>query len=60
MLQRKLKVGFARAGRLARTHREHAAIANAIYHAIGVRMNVLPMSPARILEGLWADRSDRS
>jgi CO/xanthine dehydrogenase Mo-binding subunit len=31
-----------------------AAIANAIYHAIGVRLNVLPMSPARILEALWA------
>jgi len=31
-----------------------AAIANAIYHAIGVRMNVLPMSPAHILEALWA------
>jgi CO/xanthine dehydrogenase Mo-binding subunit len=31
-----------------------AAIANAIYRAIGVRMNVLPMSPAHILEALWA------
>ena len=31
-----------------------AAIANAIYRAVGVRMNVLPMSPARILEALWA------
>lgn len=29
-----------------------AAIANAIYRAVGVRMNVLPMSPARILEAL--------
>ena len=29
-----------------------AAIASAIYRAIGVRMNVLPMSPARILEAL--------
>ena len=27
-----------------------AAIANAIYHAVGVRMNVLPMSPARVVE----------
>jgi CO/xanthine dehydrogenase Mo-binding subunit len=26
-----------------------AAVANAIYHAIGVRMNVLPMTPARIV-----------
>jgi CO/xanthine dehydrogenase Mo-binding subunit len=31
-----------------------AALANAIYRAIGVRLNVLPMSPARILETLWA------
>ncbi len=29
-----------------------AAIANAIHRAIGVRMNVLPMSPPRILEAL--------
>jgi CO/xanthine dehydrogenase Mo-binding subunit len=29
-----------------------AAIANAIYRAIGVRMNTLPMSPARILEAM--------
>ncbi|NQW24411.1 MAG: xanthine dehydrogenase family protein molybdopterin-binding subunit [SAR202 cluster bacterium] len=31
-----------------------AAIANAIYHAVGVRMNELPMSPATVLEALWA------
>lgn len=30
-----------------------AAIANAIYRAAGVRMEVLPMSPGRILEALW-------
>ena len=30
-----------------------AAIANAIYNAIGVRMTVLPMSPAAVLEALW-------
>jgi xanthine dehydrogenase molybdenum-binding subunit len=30
-----------------------AAIANAIYRAIGVRMHVLPMSPKSILEALW-------
>ena len=29
-----------------------AAIANAIYNAIGVRMDVLPMSPARVVEAL--------
>ena len=31
-----------------------AAISNAIYDAIGVRMNDLPMSPDKILEALWA------
>ncbi len=30
-----------------------AAIANAIYDAIGVRMTNLPMTPANILEALW-------
>ena len=30
-----------------------AAIANAVYAAIGVRMNVLPMSPGSVLEALW-------
>jgi CO/xanthine dehydrogenase Mo-binding subunit/predicted small metal-binding protein len=30
-----------------------AAIANAIYHAVGVRMQDLPMSPAAVLEALW-------
>lgn len=29
-----------------------AAIANAIYRAVGVRMNVLPMSPARVVDEL--------
>lgn len=33
-----------------------AAIANAIYRAIGVRMTVLPMSPANVLSALWAKR----
>src|SRR2546427_10887009 len=41
-----------------------AAISNAIYHAIGVRMNQLPMPPGRVLEDLWANggaqSSDRS
>ena len=31
-----------------------AAISNAIYDAIGVRMNHLPMSPDKVLEALWA------
>ena len=30
-----------------------AAIANAIYDAIGVRPTELPMSPARLLEAIW-------
>ena len=30
-----------------------AAVANAIYDAVGVRMTQLPMSPGRILEALW-------
>ena len=30
-----------------------AAIANAIYHAAGVRMTHLPMTPGRVLEALW-------
>ena len=30
-----------------------AAIANAIYDAVGVRMNSLPMTPGNILEALW-------
>ncbi len=29
-----------------------AAIANAIYHAVGVRMNVLPMKPSAVLKAL--------
>ncbi len=31
-----------------------AAISNAIYDAVGVRMNDLPMSPDKVLEALWA------
>jgi len=31
-----------------------AALANAIYRAMGVRMERLPMAPGRILEALWA------
>ncbi len=30
-----------------------AGLANAIYHAIGVRMNRLPMNPPAILQALW-------
>jgi len=30
-----------------------AAIANAVSHAIGVRMRDLPMNPGRVLESLW-------
>ena len=31
-----------------------AAVANAIHNALGVRMDVLPMSPGNVLEALWA------
>jgi CO/xanthine dehydrogenase Mo-binding subunit len=34
-----------------------AALANAIYHAIGVRMTRLPMSPGAILEALEAKKA---
>ena len=30
-----------------------AAIANAIYNAIGVRMRALPMNPCKILDAIW-------
>jgi CO/xanthine dehydrogenase Mo-binding subunit len=33
-----------------------AAIANAIYRAVGVRMTELPMNPGSILEALWEKR----
>ena len=35
-----------------------AAIANAIYDAVGVRMDKLPMSPGNILEALWEEQSN--
>ena len=34
-----------------------AALANAIYYAVGVRMNKLPMTPGSILEALEAKKS---
>jgi CO/xanthine dehydrogenase Mo-binding subunit len=30
-----------------------AAVANAIYRAVGIRLNELPMSPSRVLKALW-------
>jgi CO/xanthine dehydrogenase Mo-binding subunit len=33
-----------------------AAIANAIYRAVGVRLSQLPMSPDRVLEALWSKK----
>jgi CO/xanthine dehydrogenase Mo-binding subunit len=36
-----------------------AAIANAIYNAIGIRMDKLPMSPANILEAIWNRGDDQ-
>ena len=35
-----------------------AAVANAIYHAVGVRMHSLPMSPGAILEALWKQEAE--
>ena len=37
-----------------------AAVANAISHAIGIRANSLPMTPATILEKLWEGPNDIS
>ena len=34
-----------------------ATVANAIYHAIGVRMNRLPMKPSSVMEAVWSYRS---
>jgi xanthine dehydrogenase molybdenum-binding subunit len=36
-----------------------AAVANAIYRAVGVRMTELPMSPPRLLKALMQKRGDR-
>ncbi len=33
-----------------------AAIANAIYHAVGVRMSRLPMKPSAVMEAIWSKR----
>ncbi len=34
-----------------------AAVANALHDALGVRMEVLPMSPGRVLAALWAQET---
>lgn len=31
-----------------------AAVANAVYNAIGVRMTELPMNPARVMQAIWS------
>lgn len=36
------------------------AIANAIYRAVGVRMNRLPMNPPAIMEAIWQKSSSRA
>ena len=36
-----------------------AAVANAIYDAIGVRLTTLPMSPGEVLKALWAKNNGR-
>jgi len=33
-----------------------AALANAIYHAVGVRMDRLPMKPGAVAEAIWSDK----
>lgn len=35
-----------------------AAIPHAIYHATGVRMRELPMSPSKVLEAIWAQQQN--
>ncbi|MBI2856647.1 MAG: xanthine dehydrogenase family protein molybdopterin-binding subunit, partial [Chloroflexi bacterium] len=37
-----------------------AAVANAVSHAIGVRMRDLPMNPGRILEALWKKEQEEN
>ena len=36
-----------------------AAVANAIYRAIGVRMNRLPMKPSAVMEAIWQSSTSR-
>ena len=36
-----------------------AALSNAIYHAVGVRVDRLPMSPGAILEAMWGQEGSR-
>jgi len=35
-----------------------AAIASAIYDAIGVRMYSVPMSPPKVMEAIWASEDE--
>jgi CO/xanthine dehydrogenase Mo-binding subunit len=37
-----------------------AALANAVYHAAGVRLRRLPMNPVRVMEALWAKEAARA
>ena len=37
-----------------------AAISNALYQAIGVRMTSLPMNPGKVLEALWQENGNAS
>jgi CO/xanthine dehydrogenase Mo-binding subunit len=37
-----------------------AALSNAIYDALGVRMTSLPMSPGAILEEVWKKRGEEN
>ena len=33
-----------------------AAIANAIYQAVGIRLNNLPMNPETVMKGIWSSQ----
>ena len=35
-----------------------AALANAIYHAVGVRMNRLPMNPGAVMQAVWDEQDN--
>ena len=37
-----------------------AALANAIYDAVGVRMDRLPMNPAAVMEATWEQKRGKS
>jgi CO/xanthine dehydrogenase Mo-binding subunit len=36
-----------------------AAISNALYQALGVRINQLPMNPGTVLEAIWEKEASK-